>query len=411
MIERLTRLFASTPAAPAPQTRIVGGGSVDNPHARIGWSDKTDRRKQIKRWMEKYRRGGPYADAIDAYWLFALSNGWQLACEKGAEPMKDRVQAWLDQPHVDLNEILKQAILSAKIAGDAYQEIVLTRSGDVWGVVTRDPSSFRKEWDEYGRITGYRQFVGDEKIDDKGAPIDKERILNLVLDQLPGDVYGLSLWERAEDDIERDVDIIESTTKAIHRHGTPKQQWKVGDDERRASEADLKAIEKEIKTINAKTDFATTHDVEIVPLDTTGVANVDTYSNVSLQRTACALGVPEEMLGLGRGSTEATATVRMQTFLGKISTLQAIVARTYSRGLIDRITGVPGKVWLEFNDVSPDDEAKIAEWIAKMRLSSPLDPDAIVPAAWARERFGIPPDEDEHDEPDAAVPVGEEGAA
>jgi hypothetical protein len=131
-----------------------------------------------------------------------------------------------------------------------------------------------------------------------------------------------------------------------------------------------------------------------MPLDTTGVANVDTYSNISLQRTACALGVPEEMLGLGRGSTEATATVRMKAFLGKISTLQAIVGRTYSRGLIDRITGVPGAVWLEFNDVSPDDEAKIADWIAKMRQSSPLDPDAIVPAAWARERLGVPPDED-----------------
>lgn len=393
MIKRLTRLFTSTSASPTPQTRIVGGGSDDNPHARIGWTDKTDRRKKIRRWMEKYRRGGPYADAVDAYWLFALSNGWQLACEKGAEPMKARVQAWLDQPHVDLDEIMKLAILSAKIAGDAYQEIVLNRGGDVWGVVTRDPSSFRKKWDTYGRITGYEQIIGDERTGSQTIPIKKDAILNLILDQLPGDVYGLSVWERAEDDIERDCDIIESTTKAIHRHGTPKQQWKVGDAATRASAADLKAVEKEIRTINAKTDFATGHDVEVVMLDTAGVANVDTYSNVSLQRTACALGVPEEMLGLGRGSTEATATVRMQAFLGKISTLQAIVARTYSRGLIDRITGVPGKVWLEFNDVSPDDEAKIADWIAKMRQSSPLDPDAIVPAAWARGRLGVPPDE------------------
>ena len=395
MFERLMRLFASAPMpAPDPQTRIVGGPSDDNPHARLGWSDKTDRRKQIQRWMMKYRRGGPYADAVDAYWLFALSNGWQLACEEGAEPMKDRVQVWLDQPHVDLDEILKLAILSAKIAGDAYQEIILTRSGDVWGIVTRDPASFRKQWDAYGRITGYEQIVGDETTGQTSYSIDKERILNLVLDQMPGDVYGLSVWERAEDDIERDCDIIESVTKAIHRHGTPKQQWKIGSEENRASAADLKGVEKEIKTIGAKTDFATGHDVEVVPLDTAGVANVDTYSNISLQRTACALGVPEEMLGLGRGSTEATATVRAKAFLGKISTLQAIVGRTYSRGLIDRITGVPGAVWLEFNDVSPDDEAKIADWIAKMRQSSPLDPDAIVPAAWARERLGVPPDED-----------------
>jgi len=396
MIERLTRLFAKSTPAPEPQTRIVGGGSDDNPYKRIGWDDKTNRRQKIKRWMTKYRRGGPYADAIDAYWLFALSNGWKLACEEGNEAPKDRVQAWLDQPHVDLDDILKQAILSAKLAGDAYQEIIPTRAGDgVWGVVTRDPSSFRKEYDAYGRITGYRQFVDEENPADQGILIAPDRILNLVLDQAPGDVYGLSIWERAEDDIERDCDIIESTTKAIHRHGTPKQQWAVGNDERPATDADLRAVEKEIKTVSAKTDFATSHDVAINMLDTTGVANVDTYSNVSLQRVACALGVPEEMLGLGRGSTEATANVRMGTFLDKISTIQQIVARTYSRALIDRITGVPGVVWLEFNDVNPDDESKIADWIAKIRQSNPLDPDAIVPAAWARERLGIPPDEQE----------------
>jgi len=396
MIERLTRLFAKSTPAPEPQTRIVGGGSDDNPYKRIGWDDKTNRRQKIKRWMTKYRRGGPYADAIDAYWLFALSNGWKLACEEGNEAQKDRVQAWLDQPHVDLDDILKQAILSAKLAGDAYQEIIPTRAGDgVWGVVTRDPSSFRKEYDAYGRITGYRQFVDEENPADQGILIAPDRILNLVLDQAPGDVYGLSIWERAEDDIERDCDIIESTTKAIHRHGTPKQQWAVGNDERPATDADLRAVEKEIKTVSAKTDFATSHDVAINMLDTTGVANVDTYSNVSLQRVACALGVPEEMLGLGRGSTEATANVRMGTFLDKISTIQQIVARTYSRALIDRITGVPGVVWLEFNDVNPDDESKIADWIAKIRQSNPLDPDAIVPAAWARERLGIPPDEQE----------------
>ena len=193
MFERLTRLFASEQPAPDPQTRIVGGPSDDNPHARLGWSDKTDRRKQIQRWMMKYRRGGPYADAIDAYWLFALSNGWQLSCGEGGEPMKDKVQAWLDQPHVDLDEIMKQAILSAKLAGDAYQEIILTRSGDVWGIVTRDPASFRKKWDTYGRITGYEQIVGDETTGQTRYPIDKERILNLVLDQMPGDVYGLSV--------------------------------------------------------------------------------------------------------------------------------------------------------------------------------------------------------------------------
>lgn len=377
---------------PDPLTKVVGGGSDENQFNRIGWDDKTDPRSKIKKWVERYRRGGPYADAIDAYPLFTLTNGWELACEEGQEGLKDKVQDWCDQEQVDLDAIMWQGILSAILAGDAYQEVILDKINEPWGIVTRDPSSFRKEYDAFGRITGYRQFtqIGAFASSDKGTPINPDRIINLILFQTPGDIYGLSIWERADDDIQRDCDIIESTTKAIHRHGTPKQQWDIGTADNPASEADFDSVEKEIEKIRAKTDFVTCN-TRINMLDTSGVPNVDTYSNVSLQRTACALGVPEEMLGLGRGSTEATATVRMKAFLDKISTIQEIVARTYSRKLIDRITGQPGMVWIEFNDVSPEDEKKKAEWMALLRTGP--DPDAVVPAEWAREQFGIPPDE------------------
>jgi hypothetical protein len=195
--------------------------------------------------------------------------------------------------------------------------------------------------------------------------------------------------DRAEDDINRDLDVIESITKAIHRHGTPKQQWAMGSEENRASDADLKAVRTEIQTMKAMTDFATTHDTKINMLDTAGVQNVDVYSNVSLQRLACALGVPEEMLGLGRGSTEATAVVRMKAFLDRISTIQGIVARAYSRGLIDRITGVPGAVWIEFNDTSVDDEKKVADLIAVLAKLDQFDPWAVITPEWVRERMKI----------------------
>lgn len=379
--------------APEPVTKIIGGGSEENRYARLGWDDTTDPRAKIRQWIQRYRRGGPYADAIDSYPLYALTNGYKLQCEPGQEGLRDRVQEWCDQPHVDLDAIMWQGILSAALAGDAYQEVVMNRGGDVWGVVTRDPSSFRKIFDSSGKIIEYRQYPGNtyDVPGVKGIPVPVEIIINLMIFRLPGDMYGISLWERADDDIQRDCDVIESVTKAIHRHGTPKQQWSIGTPDSPASDADMKAVEREITTIGAKTDFVTSN-TEITMLDTTGVANVDTYSNVSLQRVSCALGVPEEMLGLGRGSTEATATVRMNSFLDKISTIQEIVSRTYSRGLIDRITGVPGAVWIEFNDVSPEDEGKKAAWISLLRQG--MDPDAICPAAWAREQFGIPPDEE-----------------
>ncbi|HPD11380.1 MAG TPA: hypothetical protein PLN56_10365 [Methanoregulaceae archaeon] len=386
---------------PTPITKIFGGGS-DDTFRRLGWNDPTSRREKVKRWMDRYRRGGPYADAIDSYPLFTLSPGWKLNCEEGETALMEQVQAWLDQPQIDLDHIMWQGILSSILAGDAYQEIVYTRGGGIWGVITRDPGTFEKVWDEYGKITEYRQYISAVKSFDTSIRIEPSRIINLRLFSIPGDVYGLSIWERADDDIQRDCDIIESVTKAIHRHGTPKQQWAVGTPDNPASIAEMKEIEDQIKKINSMTDFVTSN-VDIRMLDTTGISNVDVYSNISLQRVACALGVPEEMLGLGRGSTEATAMVRMKGFLDKIRTIQEVVARTYTRELIDRITGVPGAVWIEFNEVDPEDEAKIAEWIAKLRTG--IDPDAVVPASWARERLGIPPDKEEEDQ----LPGLEEG--
>jgi phage gp29-like protein len=143
--------------------------------------------------------------------------------------------------------------------------------------------------------------------------------------------------------------------------------------------------------VGAKNDWITDANVEIRPIDST-LSNLESYSNITLQRLAAAFGIPDELLGLGRGSTEATASVRIRAFFGTITTLQGIVARTYSQNIIDRITGVPGSVWLEFNEVSDESFFKYATAIAALRTG--MDADAIIPAEWAREKLGIPADDD-----------------
>jgi hypothetical protein len=390
----LSRIIAGKPKQPADPVTKGGTSTEDkNPYARIGVGGKGGRRQSIQRFMKAYKRGGPYADMVDAYHLFTLAPGYEFKCEVKDQGLKDQVVAWCDQEHVDLDFIMQQGILSAKLAGDSYQEIVPTQDGkDIWGVITRDPSMFEKVVDKYDVVQGYIQYT-QENLVERPTEIEKTRILNLMIDCIPGSTYGQSVWDRAEDNINQDCDIIESATKAMHRHGTPKTAWQLGSEENRASDTDIKTFRKEVEEMNAKTDFVVTHDTKPVAMDTEGINNVDVYSNVSLQRTACALGVPEEMAGLGRGSTEATATVRMDSFLKRITAIQQVVARTYSRGLIDRITGQPGRVWIEFNSVSPEDWVKVAEGIAKLR--SGIDPDAVIDANESREKVGLPPRKEE----------------
>jgi len=422
--QRLGRVLGGipTPTVPEPQTRVVSGGTEKNPWARMGllytgtWENpmkvQVDRWNALKAWRNIYMRGGPVAECIDVYPLFVLTNGYEFACEEGSEKLKDKVQEWADQPHVDLDAIMWQAILDACICGTAFQEIV-PDSGlyNVWSVIPRDASSFWTDYDSYGRIIKYRQITFENGMTKTIQDLDPKIMLTLTIFPVPGEVFGLSLIGRAYDDIMRDLDMIESITKAIHRHGTPKQQWDIGTPEYPATAGDLDATTLMITKIHADTDFVTSA-TKINMLDTSGITGAQEFSNITLQRMASALGVPEEMLGLGAGrglGTAATSGVRQRAFMDKISTIQEIVARTFSRNVLDRITGVPGSVWIEFNDPSPDDEAAKATWIAALR--SGMDPDAICPADWVREQFGIPPDEDAEkmDDPTRKQPPDQTG--
>ena len=246
----------------------------------------------------------------------------------------------------------------------------------------------------------YRQITYENGLIRTVRDVDTSIMLTMTINPIPGEIFGHSIIGRAWDDIMRDVDMIESLTKAIHRHGTPKQQWDIGTPEFPAIQADVDSTQAMIKKIHADTDFVTTA-TKINMLDTSGLTGAQEFSNITLQRLAMALGVPEEMVGLGAGrgsGSAATSNVRVRAFMDKISSIQEIVARTYSRFVVDRITGEPGAVWIEFNDPSPDDEAAKATWIAALRQG--MNPDAICPADWCREQFGIPPDESA----DAEVP-------
>jgi hypothetical protein len=374
------------------KTQIYGGGNEDNQLKRALFSSNEKTYSPHKLYME----GGPFAEAIDSYALYTLSPGYDLQCKEGAEAYKEKVQQWFDKANIDFDSILYQGIVESCLNGTAVQELVYGRGGEVVNIIPRDSSTFRPVYDKYGTIQVWEQQV--EQFG-KAIQIPPKYILSLTLFPVAGEVKGTSIYQRAYDDVMRDCDVVESSCTAIHRHGHPKMHIQVGSPDEPSSPEELSRIQKETQALHSKNDFVTDHLTQMHGIDLGGVGNIDTYSNFTLQRMACATGVPEEILGLGRGSTEATANVRLRTFYDKIGSIQQRVSRAYNRQLIDLITGVPGIVWIEFKEVAPENMGIKAAWIAQLRAG--LDPDAVVPAEWAREQLGIPPDEREDILPDA----------
>jgi len=338
----------------------------------------------IKKYKRIYENGGIITEAIRCYALAIFSNGWRVEGE-----VSELAEDFLEQ--IDFDLIGPIMVTDALWAGDAYAELVRSYSGQVVGVLPRPPESFEIIHDEFGQITGYRQKNGFNDFIDLAI----EDIFHLQFHVSGGSIYGQSLIKTAYDEIMRDVKIAESITESIVRHGTPKYHVRVGPEDGTLEDINvLNYIEANFSDIHSRNEFITPKDVEILQLDTAGVSNIEEYSRTSIERLCSALGVPEEVLGLGRGSTEATANVRLKMFYDKIQSLQRRFARAFNTQVFDRVFE-PGSVKLVFNDPSIIDNLMVADFIAKIYAASPLDP--IITREEARKMLGFENDEEEEE--------------
>lgn len=377
ILDRLRQLVK--PPEPAPKAVATAGP------ARTYFSKQDRTTAILERYQTIYDQGGPVAEAVDCYPLTILSNGYRL---EGDENLAKTVQATLDSFGFDT--VLWSAIVDALVLGDSFDEAVHAKLGGRFlRVELRDSTRFRvRQNPQTGAVEGYTFLPPGEWDETRTVPLDPADIFHLRLMPRGNSPYGKSLIQRAYDDILRDVKTAEGTSAAIERHGFPRHHVAVGQPGEAVPQEDLDAIGKKWETLTAKMEFVTDGDTKIQTIDAGGIPNVDIFSNVTLTRLCAAMGVPEEMLGLGRGSTEATATVRLKAWHDKCAALQQRIAPEVTRQIIDQIAGRPGAVWLVFNDPNPSDDALVANLVTTQIAA--LAAVGVRPKAeWVAGKFGI----------------------
>jgi len=391
----LTRIRRALGADPTPTARIRASGP-----RRDYFVERQRTVALLKKYQTIYDQGGLIAETIDLYPLYMLGPGYRLEGDKQAAA---RVQEVFDR--IGIEDLWWDQIVDAAVSGDGFAENIPGRgrlADSIVALQSIPPETMRIDTDDYGTVLGYRQVLDDL---DRGVPFEPRQITHFRLFRRTGRMYGLSLVARALDEILRDTRTSEATAAAVDRHGFPKFHIAVDEQgDAHVSDADMARVEKEFETIEKDNEFVTRGPVRVYPLDAGGIQNLQEYSDVSLQRVCSAMGVPEELLGLRRGSTDATAVSRIEAFYKKVTTLQTRLAATYTKNVVDRITGRPGAVWIVFNDVSPNDEHKTAEMLNRLMTATPLDPFAVVSRRWAQERIGQDPEQWEKDEGSALPP-------
>lgn len=377
-LSRRLKRIAKAARQTAPKTYIVAGGTDKNL-----FSERKKSEAMLERYRLIYDQGGIVTEAINSYPMFITANGWRLEGNSDAE--KELVATWLNDTNFEA--VMWNGITDALVFGDAFQEIVGNKGGRPAYLTPRLANKFEIMNDDHGNISGYRQKVsmdGKEKVTD----LQPQQILHLQFWRAAGSMYGHGLIHRTYDEIIRDAKTAESSTEAIHRHGHKKYHVRVGLEGETISDKVLKKVDEEFKELDSKNEFVTQHDLEILNIDEGGLQQVDTYNDITIMRLSSAMGVPEEILGLRRGSTDATATKRIETFYKKISAMQRHVARCYNINIVDRLTAAPGAVKIVFNDVDPKEDIDKAKWIALIMKASD-DPFTVFSKEWVREQFGI----------------------
>jgi len=340
----------------------------------------------LKKYGTIYEQGGMVSEALDSYPLYVLSNGWSIRTEN--ETLGSDVENWLNS--WGFEESVHRMVVDAIVYEYAFQEVIPTRGGKPWGLKPCPSWTFEIEKDEYGRVVKYVQYKD-------GGLLSRSQVLQ------PDEMVVFNwLWllHRAYDDVMRDAKCIDGISESILRHGFPKYHIKVGQPGEKPGTTALTTISSQFQKLRPNMEFATPRDVDIINVDAGGVPNAMMYNNITVQRVCSALGVPEEILGLGRGSTEATANVRLQAFYDKISALQKALSRAY-QPIIDKYVGREGVAVLHFNDVSPVDELMKIQYIEKAAKLNAIDPEFLLSRTEMRDYLGLETDNEDAEEPDA----------
>ena len=147
----------------------------------------------LKKYGTAYDQGGMNAEAIDSYGLYMLSNGWKVQSDnpKLSEDVANWLTSW------DFETAAWRLVSDCLIYEYAFQEIVPTKGGGVWGAKPCPSWTFDVEKDDYGRVIGYTQYK--EGLFRKSQSLDPKNMICFK---------WIWLWHRAWDDITRDTKAI-----------------------------------------------------------------------------------------------------------------------------------------------------------------------------------------------------------
>jgi len=271
---------------------------------------------ELKKLWEAYISNPVLFGGINAIALKCIGKGYRIVSED--EKLKEYIETKLKD--LRISSKLFFMIRDALVFGDSIAEKSI-KNGDIKGIKILNPVNWEAEINQRtGEITHYY----NEK------PLARERVFHLNFYPNYDSPYGIPLTKVVYNSAHAAIQIDDAICKAILRHGTTKWQVKIKPDARGRypSKERMEEITSDISDVNTRQTMVTTDLMEVIPLDTQGVPNIQNYNEYLTNIISTGLGVPIEALGQAtRGSTHATAKARLDMFLTSISFYQEMIEK------------------------------------------------------------------------------------
>ena len=293
----------------------------------------------------------------------------------------------------DLDSKLLDATIYCLVFGDAFLERIYNKSETkLLNIKVVNPITMTIEYDEYGRIQGYRQIINGQP----SELIDPKYIAHFRFFPQPDSPYGVSLIQPNIDTLKRKVRTDKAIANAIIRHGTPKYIVSVGSEgvTENIPDSVFEEIKRELRNISEKNEIIVPWLIKIDTIDEKGIKGVEDYFNYFQSQLVVGLLCPEEALGLGRGSTEATARVKALMYERMIKSFQLKLSRFLEREIFKPFLVGEGfeneEPRVIFRSVTDEDEAMKAKWLGSLLRAyrGEVKPFTINEV---RRMFGFPP--------------------
>lgn len=315
----------------------------------------------LKKFWNYYEHEGTIFASINTTAWNSVMVGFNLVSDN--DNAKELIQTSLEA--MDIDTVLLDSVIYTLVFGDSFIEKV--RAGkEIVKLKTVDPITMQINSDEHGEIESYQQKIQGQLL----APLKTEDIIHMRFFPKPDGPYGVSLISPSKDTIDRKITTDESIAKAISRHGTPKYIVKVGDEESIPPESIFADIKDKLEDIDATNEFIIPGMIDIKTIDESGIQSVKEYYDYFQTQLIVGLLCPEEALGQGKGSTEATSRVKEIMYERFIKSIQHKMSTLVRLEIINPILESngfdPNIVHMRFHSVTDADEATKAKWLGNL---------------------------------------------